>query len=145
MIAQVELLVDLLAEGEGVNQTVLAGGTLAGNYRAHLGTGAAAVQSTLLQELHHRRNVVIPDALNFDGEAGGHGNLAAAEFVSGFCDGTHLVGGDPAVAGDDADIEYIGITLVLQTAQALDLLDLLRSQSFLFHGSFSSIYVILLL
>ena len=45
-----------------------------------------------------------------------------------------LVGGDLTVAGDDTHVEHVGVTLVLETAQALHPLDLSGAQSGAGHG-----------
>src|SRR5699024_5543376 len=45
VIAQIKSLVNLLGQIKGINQSVLAGGSLAGYHRAHHGTGSSGDQA----------------------------------------------------------------------------------------------------
>ena len=133
MIAHIEPLVDFLGKGIGIDQAVLAGGSLAGNHRANQCPGAAGGQAAGAQKIRQRLDVFISDALNLHGQPGGHGHLTGAEPIGGLGNGPVLVGGDSAIAGDDPGVEHIGIPLVPQKAQTLDPLDVLRGQLFFFH------------
>ena len=134
MIAHIEQLVELFTEGKGVDEAVLAGGTLAGHHGTDLCAGAAGRQAVCLQKGHQSLNIIVFDALNLHGQPGGHGDLAAAEPVGGVCDGPVLISGELAVPGNDTDIEYIRITLVLQTAKTLYPLDLVGAQRLVLDG-----------
>ena len=128
MIAHVEPLVDFLAEGEGVDEAVLAGGTLAGHHGPDLGAGAASGQAVFSQESHEGFQIFVFHTLDLHGQAGGQRHFAAAEPVGGLRNGPVLPGGDLTVSGDDANVEDVGVALVAQTAQALDALDVVGAQ-----------------
>ncbi|MPN50922.1 hypothetical protein SDC9_198562 [bioreactor metagenome] len=61
----------------------------------------------------HGFDLVEGDPLHFDGQAGGHGHLAAAEPLGGLRDGVSLLRGDLAVAGDDAAVKTVRGPLVV--------------------------------
>ena len=63
-------------------ETVLAGRALAGDDGANLPGGAAGLKTVLREEGAERLDIGERDALHLDGQAGGHGDLAAAEFFS---------------------------------------------------------------
>ena len=126
VIAQVEALVDLLAQIVSVDQAVLTGRTLAGDDRADQRAGAAGRDAVGCQKIDERLDVFIFDALDFKGQPGRQRDDAGAELVRRVGDDPVLLGADPAVAGDGADIEDIRIAFIPQTAQELDALDLLR-------------------
>ena len=128
MVADVELLVDPVGQAEGIQQAILAGGTLTGHHRTDQRAGAAGEQAVLTQEVDEGLDVLMLDALNFQGQTGGHGHLAGAELLGSLGNGLVLLGGDLTIAGNDPDIEHIGIPLVLQAAQGLHPLDLLGRQ-----------------
>ena len=125
VVAHKEALVDLLRQGVGVDETVLAGGTLAGDHGAHLGAGAAGLQTGLFpQELAQGLDVLKGHTLDLHGETGGHGNLAAAEALGRLGDHAALLRGNFAVAGNDTAVKTVGGTFVPQKAQALHAGDL---------------------
>ena len=126
MIAQVEALVDLLAQIVSIDQAVLTGCALAGDDRADQRAGAAGRDAVGGQKIDERLDVFIFDALDFKGQPGRQRDGAGAELVRRVGDDPVLLGADPAVAGDGADIEDIRIAFIPQTAQELDALDLLR-------------------
>ena len=125
--ALVEHLVDLLREGKGVVQAVLAGRALAGDHRAHLAARAARGEPFLGQIRADGRDVLVGHALDFDRQARGHGHFAIAELLRRLRDAAHVRVAQLAVAGDDAAVEVVG-ALAVQEAQGLDLLDLRGGQ-----------------
>ena len=123
VVALVEAVVDFFAQRERVDQTEYAGRPLAGNDRTDERAGAAGFQTVSGKEFDQGFDVVVLYALDFHRQTGGHGNFAAAETVRRFRDGAVFRRGDLAVAGDDADVEHVGITLVAQAAESFDALD----------------------
>ena len=112
---------DRQGQGVGIDQTVLAGGTLTGDHRADLGAGAAGLQTGLLpEELPHGLDIFKGDTLDLHSQAGGHGNFAAAETLGRLRDDTALLCGDLSVAGDDTAVESICGALVPEKSQGLD-------------------------
>ena len=65
MIAVIEPLVNLLAEGEGVDEAVLAGGAFVADHRPHFRAGASGFQAALGEELPQGFNVAKGDVLDF--------------------------------------------------------------------------------
>ena len=121
IVTHKETLMDLLGQSVGVNEAVLAGGTLTGDHRAHLGAGTAGFQTgLLLQILTQGLDVLKGNTLDLHSQAGGHGNLAAAELLGGLSYHRALLGCNLSVAGDDPAIKAVGSPLVPQKAQALD-------------------------
>ena len=120
VVAQVEPLVDLLAEGEGVIEAVLAGGALAGDHGPDQGAGTAGNQTGLGDELLKRGNIVIVDAPDLHGQTGGELHVAVAELLGGFGDDGGLLGGDLAVDGDDAGVKEVGSLVVFRKPISLD-------------------------
>ena len=127
--AAVEALVDLLGEGVGVDQTVLAGRTLAGNDGANLRACAAGLETVLGKECTQRFDICVRNALDLHGQTGGHGDLAAAETLCSFGDDLRLVCGDLAVAGDHAAVEAVHGVLVTQEAETFYTGDVLSGGS----------------
>src|SRR5699024_1698828 len=97
-------------------------------HRTYQTAGAAGDQTVLTQECDQRLDIVILDALKLHGQTGGHGNGAGTELFGSFCNGMMLCGGNFAVAGNDTDVEYVIISLVLETAQTLYTLDFFRAE-----------------
>lgn len=126
VVAQVEPLVEFLAQAEGIQQAVLAGGTLAGDDGPHQRAGAASLQTGPGQEGTQVVQFIVGHALDLQRQAGGHSHLAGAVPLGGLGNDPLFLGGDLAVAGDDPDVEAVGVALVLQAAQPLHPLDLLR-------------------
>lgn len=124
MIAHIEQLVEFFAEGKGIAQAVLTGGTLAGDHRPHFGAGATHIQAGAVEELDQRFHIPVGYALDLHCQTGGHGNLAGAELLGGLSHGSVFRAGKFAVAGDDAHVEAVGCTFIPQTAQPLEPLDL---------------------
>ena len=129
MVADVELLVDLFGQTVGIGQAVLAGGTLTGDNRTNQRTGTASGQAMLSQEIDQRLNILMLDALDFQSQTGSHGNSTGTKLLCSLCHSTMLIGSDLTIAGNDTNIEYVGVTLILQAAQTLDALDLLGRQN----------------
>ena len=123
VIAQVEPLVDLRAEAEGVIEAVLAGGALAAHHGADLGAGTAGGQAVLPQECLKFGDLVIGDAGQLHGHAGGKLDLTAAEPVGGLGNGPDLLRGHIAVGGQNTGVEAVG-PLVLQETHTLHALDI---------------------
>ena len=68
-------------------------------------------------------------ALDFDGLTGSHSNFTGTKLFSSFGDSNVFSGSDLTVAGDYANVEYVGITLILQAAETLNALDFFCGQS----------------
>ena len=75
-ITLIKLFMDLFRQAVGVDQTKLAGGTLTGHHRTDFFASAADNQSKLCQILLHWLDILIRNALNFDGETGSHGSFS---------------------------------------------------------------------
>ena len=80
------------------------------------------------QEGNQGINIFIANPLDFHGETGGHGDLAASETFCRLRNAAVLFRGDLAVSGNHADIEHIPVAFILQTAQPFHPPDLLRRQ-----------------
>ena len=120
VVPHIEPLVDLLRQGIGIDQAILAGRALAGGHRPDLGSGAAGLQAGLfLQKLTQGLNVLKGNTLDFHGQPGGHGHLAAAEAAGRLRHSGALLGGNFAVAGDYTPVKLIRSTLVPQKSQSL--------------------------
>ena len=117
---------DLLADSEGVQQPVLAGGALAGHHRAHQRAGAAGLQPRLPEEGPEVLDLLVGDALDLDGQAGGKGDNAVAELLGSFSDAPLLGSGDLAVDRDDAAGEIVR-ALVAQKPKRLHALLIRRA------------------
>ena len=108
---------DLLRQGEGVDEAVLAGGALAGHHGPDLGAGAPGLQAPLRQEGAQGFDILIGDPLDLQGQPGGHGHLSGAELPGGLRHGGHLLAGELAVDSDDPDVEMVRRPLVPQAPQ----------------------------
>ena len=128
-IAKIEAFVDLFGQAVTVAQTVLAGGSLAGNDGTNQRTGTAGGETVFSQEVDEGLNVSVLNTLDFQSQTGGSSNLAGAELFSSFGDSHVFSSGNETVAGDNANVEYIGIALILQAAQTLNALDFFCGQS----------------
>lgn len=126
VIAQVEALVDLLAQIVSVDQAVLTGRTLAGDDRADQRAVPPVVMPWAAKKSMSGWMFSYLTPWDFKGQPGRQRDDAGAELVRRVGDDPVLLGADPAVAGDGADIEDIRIAFIPQTAQELDALDLLR-------------------
>ena len=118
-VAEIEEIMDLFAESEGIVSAVLAGSALAGNYRADFGAGAAGGKSCLSNILLKSGDVVKMYAGDLDGETGGKLHLAAAVFLGSLGNHDSLIGGYLAVAGYYSAVKAIG-ALVVKKAVTLD-------------------------
>ena len=119
VVALVEPVVNLLAEGEGVQQAVLAGGALAGHHGPHQGAGAAGDKALPGDVGPEILDLVVGDALDLNGQAGGEGDIPVAELLRRLGNALLLGSGDLAVDGDDAAGEVVG-ALVAEKSQRLD-------------------------
>ena len=97
-----ELAENAVAEGLRVHKTVDADRTLAGDDRANDGAGTADPQTGSLHIRDQRLCVLVGNALNLDGETGGHCDAAVAVFFGGVNDCLHLLVGVNTVGGDNA-------------------------------------------
>ena len=125
-VALIEALMDLLAQTEGIQQAVLAGGALAGHHGAHQGAGAACSQALLGDIGPEVLDLVVGDALDLDGQAGGKGDNAVAELLGSLSDAPLLGSGDLAVDRDDAAGEIVR-ALVAQKTKRLHALLIRRA------------------
>ena len=116
---------DFIRECEGIDEPVLAGGALAGYDRAYLGARAAGRKACLPQIFDERVDIGERNMLDFNRETRCHGNLTVAVELGRAGDGLRLLGGDLAVAGDDAGVEAVRRRLVAQEAEAFDAFDFL--------------------
>lgn len=123
-IADEKPFMQFFGNGIGIQQAILAGGTLAGDNWAYLFAGTAGLQAAFCQEGTQRINFFKGNLLDFHGQAGGKAQFTVAEFVCGIHNALHVFGGDFAVAGDDTAVEQVG-ALAVQAAQGLDTADLL--------------------
>lgn len=120
-VALEEAFVDRKGQGVGIDQAVLAGGTLTGDHWADLGAGAAGLQTSLLPEKSPKGlDIFKGNALDLHGQAGGHGYLAAAEALGCLRDDMALLRSDLSVPGDDTAVESILGALVPEKSQGLD-------------------------
>ena len=87
VIAFIKLIVDFFRKSVGINKSVLTGCTLTGNHGANLFACTAGNQVELCQIFLHGLNVRIGNALNFNGETGGHGRFARAKPLGSFGNG----------------------------------------------------------
>ena len=132
--ALIEALVDGTRERDRVDQTVLAGRALAGDDGANLRAGAAGLKTVLREEGAERLDIGERDALHLDGQAGGHGDLAAAEFFRRVYDRADLVRLKAAVSRDDASVEAVRRGFVVQETESLDPFDVLGGRKRAVHA-----------
>ena len=125
-VALVEPVMDLFGQAEGIDKAVLAGGTLAGNHGAHLGTGTAGLQPFPGNIGTEILDLVKGDTLNLHGHPGGEGDIAVAELFCRLADALKLLRGDLTVDGNDPGGEIVG-SLVAQKAKTLDSLFVFRA------------------
>ena len=112
VVAQEETLMDLVRQCKGINQTVLAGSTLTGNYRTYLGACSAGHQTILSQILTDRLHILKGNALDLNSQTRSHCDFAAAIQFSSFCDGTVLLCCDLAVSGDYTAVKTVSCGLI---------------------------------
>ena len=110
--------VNLLADGKGVQQAVLAGGSLAGYHRADHGAGTAGDKALPGDICLERLDLVIGNALDLNGQPGGKGDGSVSKFFRGLGNAPLLGGGDLAVDSDDPSGEVV-CALVGQEAHCL--------------------------
>ena len=139
---------DFLAECKGINQTILAGCSLAWDNRTHFGSGSACHQAVFSKESNGFFNIIIRNSLDFHTQAGCHSDLAISEFVCCICNGTVFICGNMSISCDDPNIKDVIISFVLKTSQTLYPFDFLGTQFwvvrcywlFLIHDSVSPLY-----
>ena len=119
-VTLIKLFMNLFRQTVGVDQTKLAGGTLAGHHRTDLFAGAAGDKAKLRQILLHGLDILIRNALNFNGKTGGHSRFSRAEPLGSFGNRRHFFCGDLTVDGNHPEIKAIFRPLIPQTAHALD-------------------------
>ena len=122
-----EPVMDLIAQRVSVIQAILAGGTLAGNHRTYFAAGTAGLQTRFSHIGTESVDVVVIDAGDLHGQAGGEHHVAVAVPLGRFGDRLTLLIGDTAVTGNDAAVEFVG-ALVVEESHGLDTLDVLGAQ-----------------
>ena len=70
VISLIEPLMDLFGQGKGIQQTILTGGSFAGNYRSYFRPGSSGFQAFRFQSVEEWLDVVIGKSLNFHGLTG---------------------------------------------------------------------------
>ena len=128
MITEIKTLVNFFAEPKGINQTVLAGRTLAGNNGTDKGACSAGQKPVFVEIFDELGDVGIVNTLNFQGQSGSHRNFAASELFRSLSNDVLFRCGNFTVFGNDTHIENIRITLVLQAAQALHSFNFFRRE-----------------
>ena len=88
----------------------------------------------LREEGAERLDIGERDALHLDGQAGGHGDLAAAEFFCRVYDRADLVRLKAAVSRDDASVEAVRRGFVVQETESLDPFDVLGGRKRAVHA-----------
>ena len=136
MIAGIIKVMQLFGKCECVNQTILAGRSLAGYHRPYLGAGSTGLKSCFFQKSEERFQIVIIDTLDLQCQTGGHSDFAGSEF---FCRLSHLdllIRGEFSVPGNDTDVKYVTVPLILQTAKPLHTLDFFGGKAAFGAGNF---------
>ena len=88
----------------------------------------------LREEGAERLDIGERDALHLDGQAGSHGDLAAAEFFRRVYDRADLVRLKAAVSRDDASVEAVRRGFVVQETESLDPFDVLGGRKRAVHA-----------
>ena len=101
-VSFVETFVDFLGECEGIQKSILAGGSFAGYNRTYQWTGSSCFQTFFCQIFLECVNIFIGDALYLHGLTGSECKNAVSEFFSGFCKTALLGGGYFAYCDENA-------------------------------------------
>ena len=117
MISYIKLLMDLFRKSKSIDQSILAGSSFTGNYRADLGAGSAGVQSCLLDKGPEFIDLLIRDPLNFHSKTCGICNISVSEFLCSLSDSDLLISGDLSVSGHDPSGKII-CAFVAEKAQS---------------------------
>ena len=110
-------MVDFLRQSEGIDQSILAGRSLTGNHRTHLGTGSSAAHACRLDRCLELVDLFIRNSLHLHGQSGGKGHDSVSIFLCRVCDRTHLSGGDFSVYSNNPGGKIIG-SLVAQKSHS---------------------------
>ena len=110
---------NLAGQAVGIDQTVNAGGTLAGDNGTNLGAGAADFQTVLCQKCDHRINVLVGNTLNFNGLTGRHSDFTGTELFRCVGNRTAFSGGNFTVTGQNTAVELVRGCFIPQAAQTL--------------------------
>ena len=105
-------------EGVGIQLSVLAGCSLAGNHRTNLGTRTAGFQTRSGKEIPKILYSFIRNAHDFHGKSGGHYHVTVSVKGCGIRDTSVFFRCHLTVSCNDADIKIIG-SLVMQASQCL--------------------------
>lgn len=106
-ITLIETFMDFIAQRISIVQAVLACCAFAGNHRANLASGTAGFQADPSQAGAKRINILVIDPGNFNRQAGGHHHISIAIELGSFGNGSALLVGNAAIAGDNAAIKLV--------------------------------------
>ena len=100
-VSLIKSVMNFLGQPEGIQQSILAGGSLTGYYRAHLGTGSSGYQTGFSDKLTELIDLVIGNSGNLHRQTRGIRYRTISVFLRRLCDHSLLLGRNLSVYRDN--------------------------------------------